>query len=148
MYENRRKHDQQFMELTKQYEALLNSKNAEIERVQESVEREVSSRAKQKDIQSAGGLNAKTLEIQNVMSAELATLKHESTTVLTHVRKELATAKRERDTEYAEAVVGGRWGRAGSRGRRGIARRCRLAGIAGGFQGAGDLSSDCSKSSP
>jgi hypothetical protein len=68
MYETRRKHDQQFMELTKQ-----------------------------KDIQCAEELNAKTLEMQNVMSAELATLKHESTTVLTQVRRELATAKRERD---------------------------------------------------
>jgi hypothetical protein len=57
----------------------------------------VSSRARQKDIQCAEDLNAKTVEIQNIMSAELATLKHESTTVLTQVRRELATAKRERD---------------------------------------------------
>jgi hypothetical protein len=42
-------------------------------------------------------LNAKTLEIQNIMSAELVTLKHESTTVLTQVRRELATAKGQRD---------------------------------------------------
>jgi hypothetical protein len=57
----------------------------------------VSSRAKQKDIQSAEELKAKTLEIQTVMSAELATLRHESTTILTQVRRELATTKRERD---------------------------------------------------
>jgi DNA repair exonuclease SbcCD ATPase subunit len=97
MYEQRRKHDQQFMELTKQYEALLNTKKAEIERIQQSVEREVTARCNQRDIEHAEELTAKSLEIHDALAGQFATLKHDSTTVLTQVHRELAAAKRERD---------------------------------------------------